>query len=124
MAFVRVASVSEVQPGWVKEVRVDGKTYAICNSGGEIHALDGSCPCTGGPLGQGALREDLLVCPWHGWRFDCRTGASAYDPNITVARFPVRILGDDIFVEIKGSTIKPRFPSQPESPGSTFSRKD
>src|SRR5437868_13036315 len=40
MAFVRVASVSEVQPGWVKEVRVDGQTYAICNSGGEIHALD------------------------------------------------------------------------------------
>jgi nitrite reductase/ring-hydroxylating ferredoxin subunit len=114
MAFVRVAAVSEVQPGWVKEVRVDGQTYAICNSGGEIHALDGSCPCTGGPLGQGALREDLLVCPWHGWRFDCRTGVSAYDPNITVAKFAVRISGDDILLET----------SSPDSPGSTFSRKD
>ena len=47
-----------------------------------------------------ALREDLLVCPWHGWRFDCRTGASAYDPNITVAKFPVKISGDDILVEL------------------------
>jgi nitrite reductase (NADH) small subunit len=104
MAFVRVATVSELQPGWVKEVRVDGQSYALCNSGGEIHALDGSCPCTGGPLGQGALREDLLVCPWHGWRFDCRT----------VAKFPVRISGDDILLEI----------GSPDSPGSTFSRKD
>lgn len=101
MALVRVASVSQLQPGWVIEARIGCQTYAICNSGGEIHALDGSCPCTGGPLGQGAIREDLLVCPWHGWRFDCRTGASAYDPNITLAKFPITISGDDILLEIK-----------------------
>ena len=47
-----------------------------------------------------ALREDLLVCPGHGWRFDCRTGASAYDPNITDSKFHVKISDDDIFLEI------------------------
>src|SRR5260370_20292147 len=58
MALVRVASVSELQPGWVIEARVAGQTYAICNSGGEIHALDGSCPCTGGSSwGWGVIRE-------------------------------------------------------------------
>jgi nitrite reductase (NADH) small subunit len=100
MPLVRVASVSQLQPGWVIEARVDGQTFAVCNSGGEIHALDGSCPCTGGPLGQGALREDLVVCPWHGWRFDCRTGASAYDHNIKVAKFPVKVQGDDILIDV------------------------
>ena len=54
---------------------------------------------------RGALREDLLVCPWHGWRFDCRTGASAYDPNITIAKILVKISGDDILLEIQGSTF-------------------
>ena len=110
MALVRVGFVSQLQPGWVIEARIGGQAYAICNSGGEIHALDGSCPCTGGPLGQGAIREGLLVCPWHGWRIDCRTGASAYDSNITVAKFPITISGDDILLEIKDY--------------STFSRKD
>jgi hypothetical protein len=36
MALGGVASVSEVQPGWVKEARVDGQTYGICNWGGEM----------------------------------------------------------------------------------------
>lgn len=105
MAFVRVGSLSQLQPGWVLEARIDGQTYALCNSGGEIHALDGSCPCTGGPLGQGALRDDLLVCPWHGWRFDCRSGVSAYDPEIRVAKVPVKISGGDIFLDIQDSTF-------------------
>lgn len=92
--------MAALKPGWVMEAVVGRNTYAICNSGDGIHALEGSCPCTGGPLGQGALRDDLLVCPWHGWRFDCRTGASAYDEGIEVKTFPVRIEGDEIWIEV------------------------
>ena len=82
------------------EAEVDGETYAICNVDGEIHAFEGSCPCTGGPLGHGALRENLLVCPWHGWRYDYRTGVSAYNENIRIAKFPVKVEGDDILIDL------------------------
>ena len=54
------------------EALVGDGTYAVCNAGGEIHALDGICPHAGGPLGQGALHGTTLVCPWHAWEFDCR----------------------------------------------------
>ena len=47
MAFVKVGSLSVLPPGSVMEVHVGDGTYAICNAGGEIHALDGICPHAG-----------------------------------------------------------------------------
>ena len=100
MAFQRVSSLAQVQPGWVIEVKIDRHPYAVVNHSGEIVCLDGECPCTGGPLGHGAIRSELLVCPWHGWRFDCLTGICAYDESIRVNRFPVKVEGEDILVDV------------------------
>ena len=81
MAFVKVGALSKLPPGSVMEALVGNGTYAICNAGGEIHALDGICPHAGGPLGQGALHGTTLVCPWHAWEFDIHTGRSLHDPE-------------------------------------------
>lgn len=105
MAFVKVGSLSKLPPGSVMEALVGDGTYAVCNAGGEIHALDGICPHAGGPLGQGALHGTTLVCPWHAWEFDCRTqltgpGANEMDDGLSPAKFPVKIEGDDILIDV------------------------
>ena len=100
MPFVKVGSLSALAPGGVMEARIDGHYYAVCHAGGEVHCLDGECPCTGGPLSQGAIRHELLVCPWHGWRFDYKTGECAYDANIRLDKFAVRVESDDILVDV------------------------
>jgi len=97
MAFVKVGSLSVLPPGSVMEVHVGDGTYAVCNAGGEIHALDGICPHAGGPLGQGALHGTTLVCPWHAWEFDCRTQV---DDGLQPAQFPVKVVGDDILIDV------------------------
>ena len=53
----------------------------------------------GGPLGEGALHGSTLVCPWHAWEFDCRTGANDFDPDVTVATFPVKIEAGEILID-------------------------
>ncbi|MBZ5676107.1 MAG: Rieske (2Fe-2S) protein [Acidobacteriia bacterium] len=98
MPFVKVAELSKLPPGSVMEAQVGDGTYAICNAGGEIHALDGICPHSGGPLGQGALHGTILVCPWHAWEFDCRD--SEMDSGLLPAKFPVKVEGDDIFIDV------------------------
>jgi len=105
MSFVKVGSLAALPPGTVMEAQVGEGTYAICNAGGEVHALDGICPHAGGPLGQGALHGTTLVCPWHAWEFECRTqvkdsGASEMDDGYPVAKFPVKIDGDDILIDV------------------------
>jgi nitrite reductase (NADH) small subunit len=99
MPFIRVLALSALPPGSTAEVSVDGHPYALCNLDGEIHALDGVCPCSGGPLGQGVLQGSLIVCPWHGRRYDCRTGIHHFDCHVKVAKLPVKVENGDILIE-------------------------
>ncbi len=89
------------------EARIDGKPIAICNTGGGLHAVDGTCPHAGGPLGHGALHGTMLVCPFHGWEFDCRNGENDFDPAIKVDTFALRLDGDDILVDINARAGTP-----------------
>jgi nitrite reductase (NADH) small subunit len=100
MPFVRVGSLSALPPGSVMEAAVGENTFAVCNLGDEMRAFDGICPHAGGPLGQGSIQDDRLVCPWHAWEYDCRTGVNDYDENVKLATFPVKVEGDDILVDV------------------------
>lgn len=74
MVAVCIGRMSELQPGRMAQVHVNGGEYVICNVDGQIFALEGICPHRGAPLGEGALHSHTIVCPWHAWEFDCRTG--------------------------------------------------
>jgi len=50
------------------------RTFVVCNVNGSFYALDGICPHRGAPLAHGALHDNIIVCPWHAWEFDCRSG--------------------------------------------------
>ena len=52
-----------------------GKTkIALIHRDGEFHAISGVCNHVGGPLGEGRLEGDYVVCPWHNWKFHWQTG--------------------------------------------------
>jgi len=99
--LVRVASVGEIPVGRGKSVEVDGIPIAVFNAGsGQYQALSGACPHEGGPLADGALLGDSVVCPWHGFDFDVRTGACDVAPDLSVSVYPVRVAESDILVEL------------------------
>lgn len=100
MAFVKVGSLSTLPPDSVAEARVNGSSYAVCNIGGIVHALEGSCPHAGGPLGQGTVIGSVLMCPWHGYEFDPLTGENLDNPFMRVGKVAVKIEGDDIWIEV------------------------
>ena len=100
MPFVKVGSLAKLEPGTVMEAEVGGNTYAICNVGGELHAYDGVCPHAGGPLGEGAIHDGILVCPWHGWEYNCRTGVNEFDESVKLAKFPVKAQDGDILIDV------------------------
>ena len=98
--WVRMASVVELDAGRAVEFVHDGRIYALFSIDGQIAAVDGLCPHQGGPLADGEVSGSCVTCPWHGWQFDVRTGASPVSKKIKLPVFPVRIEGSDVLVSV------------------------
>lgn len=86
--MLQVGKLDLLPPGTMSEYRARGHVFTVCNVAGEIFAIDGVCPHAGAPLAQGALHEHTVVCPWHGYEFDCRTGSGN--------RLPLRTYGVEL----------------------------
>lgn len=71
---------------------------AVFNVGGELHAIENSCPHQGGPLADGWLEGSVVTCPWHGWCFDVRSGKMTLGEFARVPRFDVAARADGIYV--------------------------
>lgn len=90
--FVRVCAASEVpQEGQVAEFTVDGRALCVAHVNGAIAVLDGTCPHEGGPLGEGSIEEGCVVCPWHNYSFDVRTGVSPQDSQLVAQIFEAKM---------------------------------
>jgi len=100
MAFRSVGPLKLLPPGTAIQVDIDGNAVAVCNVDGTLHAIDGVCPHSGGPLGHGTLDGPILTCPFHSWEFDCRTGASLADEDFHVATYPVKVEHGEILVDL------------------------
>lgn len=98
--LVKVAEATDLKPGECKTVTAGDRELALCNVAGKFYAVDNACPHRGGPLGEGVLEGNVIVCPWHGWRFDVTTGASPAVPTARVDKFEVVVEGNDIKVQV------------------------
>jgi nitrite reductase/ring-hydroxylating ferredoxin subunit len=101
--FVKVGTRAEFEGLEVgKLVQAGGQGIAILNIGGSYYAIENTCPHRGGPLLEGTIAGDEVTCPWHGSRFNIKTGAVITPPaRQGVKSFPVRTAGEDVEVEIE-----------------------
>ena len=100
--FVRVAKVSEVPPGKVKQVELSDKTQiCLANVDGVFYAIGGKCTHVGGPLGEGVLSGTIVTCPWHGSQFDVTSGAVAGPPATKPEpAYEVRLAAEEVEVSV------------------------
>jgi nitrite reductase/ring-hydroxylating ferredoxin subunit len=101
MSFRRVASVNDVPVGQGFLVEANGRSLAVFNAGGgRVYACGASCPHEEGPLAEGWLEGDAVVCPWHGFDFELLTGRCRVDPELSVPVFAARVQDDAIEVDL------------------------
>lgn len=98
--FQTVATIGEIPEGEGRPFAIDGRVVAVFNKHGEYYALDDMCPHAGAALSGGSIAEETVVCPWHGWRFHLCDGSWADYRKIRIGVYPVRIVGDEIQVEV------------------------
>ena len=83
-----------------KEFPCGDKTICVANVNGAYSAMDNVCLHRGGPLGQGMIESGKVVCPWHGWAWDVKTGAAEQNPSARVVVYPLKIENGDVLIEM------------------------
>ena len=87
---------------------------AISFQDGTFGAVSGVCNHAGGPLGEGTLDGEYIVCPWHYWKFHRATGEG--EPGFEddcVPRHAVRVEDGRVWVDLEPSTKRNRAPHEP-----------
>jgi nitrite reductase (NADH) small subunit len=101
MSFIKVADVGDIPAGHGSLVDANGVSIAVFNQGGgRFFAVSPVCPHEDGPLAEGWLEGDAVVCPWHGFDFDLRTGRCGVDADLAVTVYAVRLNGSAIEVDL------------------------
>jgi nitrite reductase/ring-hydroxylating ferredoxin subunit len=97
----KIASKSDL-PGndEAKEFTLGEKTVCVAKIDGVYSAMDNVCVHRGGPLGQGVILDGKIVCPWHGWMYDPKTGAADVNPSARVSVYPIKVDGEDVLIEM------------------------
>ena len=98
----------------VQEVAVGRTKVALTWKDGVFGAISGVCNHVGGPLGKGTLDGDFVVCPWHYWKFHCRTGLG--EPGFEADRVPAyEVRVEHGRVRVRNAAVSTRA-KQPHTP--------
>ncbi len=102
MPFIKLTTQSELPAAdEAKELPCGDKTICVANVSGVYSAMDNICLHRGGPLGQGMIENGKVVCPWHGWTYDPKTGVPDQNPSAKIAVYPIKIEGGDVLIEMQ-----------------------
>jgi nitrite reductase (NADH) small subunit len=99
--FIKLTTESELPAvNEAKEFTCAVKEICIANVNGTYSAMDNVCLHQGGPLGQGTIEGRKVVCPWHGWAYDPKTGAATHNANAKLAVYPIKIENGDVMIDV------------------------
>ena len=91
--------MKDIQSSTMKAVEVAGEKVCVANVEGKYYAIGNVCTHVGGPLAEGTLEGYEVECPWHGSKFDVRSG----EPTRPPARRPeptyeVKVEGNNLLI--------------------------
>lgn len=99
--YVEIAPVSDLPNGERLFVDLGDKPIVILNIAGKLFALGDVCTHDDGPLGDGVIEGNNIVCPRHGGEFEVQTGKAVQLPAVVdIPAYPVQVRDGNIFVGI------------------------
>jgi len=104
-------------------IKHNGRRYAVFDSGGRLEVTDARCPHNGGPLTDGVVRDGAVICPWHWYCFDLRTGECRTAASYRLRKYPVLSRDGRLFAELPGVARRRAWPRQSRARVGLISRR-
>jgi nitrite reductase (NADH) small subunit len=95
--LVRICAESEL-PAEGEVCEMFSGRLCVARVNGEISVLDNFCPHSEGPLGQGMIEDGKVVCPFHGWAFDVKTGVTDQSSQLKARVFESVVKDGELLV--------------------------
>jgi len=111
--WVDLGPVEELKRTPLRQFTYGRTKIALSYQGGEFGAVSGVCNHAAGPLGDGTLDGEYIVCPWHHWKFHRTTGEG--EPGFEEDRVPrheLREEGGRLLVNLTPATTRHKAPHE------------
>lgn len=112
--WVELGDVAELREPGLRVVEIGKRKFALSFKDGQFGLIDNVCNHVGGPLGEGKLDGDYVVCPWHQWKFHRCSGLG--EPGFEedkVPGFTLKEEGGKLYVDLNSGTKRHKSPHEP-----------
>jgi len=103
MKWIRVTTAENIPLREGRSVSIGDEEIAIFNLGeGRYCAVENACPHRGGPLCDGIVSGEMVVCPLHGWKISLATGdVLKPDIGVRIGTYPVSVVDGVVCVQLE-----------------------
>lgn len=100
MKWIRITNVENIPVRQGRAVRIGGRELAIFNLGGGFRTMENRCPHRGGPLADGIVAGEDVICPLHNWRLSLDSGSVCQPKDRTecLETYPTKVVNGEVLV--------------------------
>lgn len=97
----RLCSIDDIPAEGGFYATVGNRAFAVLrDEAGEVRVIDDACPHAGASLSAGFVEDGCVLCGWHHWAFDLKTGACPDNPSIKVRCYPAKVEDGDVLAKV------------------------
>ena len=112
--WIDIGAVEELSSTPLRRIAALRRDLAVSYDNGVFGVVSNACNHVGGPLGDGRLDGDYIVCPWHNWKFHRCSGIG--EPGFEqdrVPSYPVKVENGRVFVDLAAGSKRAKSPHEP-----------
>ena len=112
--WVDIGPATDLAQTPLRRLLIEKRELAVSFRDGQFGVVSNFCNHAGGPLGEGKLDGEYIICPWHNWKFHRCTGKG--EPGFeedAVPAYAVKLDGDRVLVDLGSATQRTKKPHEP-----------
>jgi nitrite reductase/ring-hydroxylating ferredoxin subunit len=102
--FQKAATIKDLKDAGLLRVDIEGKAIVLAMVQRNVYAMNAVCSHEGGPLEEGELEGNTLICPWHQGKFDIRSAKASAETDWVTDLHSYSVVVDDSTGDISVNT--------------------